>query len=117
MNLDDIPEQIPVTRFPGRHVMKYQAMKHTFTYISLYGTTSVLVPVPMAVNIATNICNTDAWLFGSALKLIQSHSCFPPPDTSLRDGLFHEYKKHGKVTSVNVFGQSEDRYAIVSFKK
>ena len=38
-------------------------------------------------------------------------------DTSLRDGLFHEYKKHGKVTSVNVVGNGDDRYAIVSFKK
>ncbi len=40
-----------------------------------------------------------------------------PLDTSLRDGLFHEYKKHGKVTSVNVMGNGGDRYAIVSFKK
>lgn len=38
-------------------------------------------------------------------------------DTSLRDGLFHEYKKHGKVTSVNVIGETDTRYAIVSFKK
>lgn len=38
-------------------------------------------------------------------------------DTSLKDGLFHEYKKHGKVTSVKVVGQAGDRYAIVCFKK
>lgn len=38
-------------------------------------------------------------------------------DTSLKDGLFHEYKKHGKVTWVKVVGQSSDRYAIVCFKK
>lgn len=38
-------------------------------------------------------------------------------DTSLRDGLYHEYKKYGKVTSVNVEGQGDGRYAIVSFKK
>lgn len=38
-------------------------------------------------------------------------------DTSLRDGLFHEYKKHGKVTSVVVEGEGTDRFAIVSFKK
>ncbi|XP_036369681.1 msx2-interacting protein isoform X4 [Octopus sinensis] len=38
-------------------------------------------------------------------------------DTSLRDGLFHEYKKHGKVTSVQVLGQGEERYSVVSFRK
>ncbi|XP_066153414.1 protein split ends isoform X3 [Euwallacea fornicatus] len=38
-------------------------------------------------------------------------------DTSLKDGLFHEYKKHGKVTWVKVVGQNENRHAIVCFKK
>ncbi|XP_030745422.1 protein split ends-like isoform X3 [Sitophilus oryzae] len=38
-------------------------------------------------------------------------------DTSLKDGLFHEYKKHGKVRWVKVVGQNADRYAIVCFKK
>lgn len=38
-------------------------------------------------------------------------------DTSLKDGLFHEYKKHGKVTWVKVVGQSSERQAIVCFKK
>ena len=38
-------------------------------------------------------------------------------DSSIRDGLYHEYKKFGKVISVNVVGQGEERHAIVSFKK
>ncbi|XP_005108110.2 msx2-interacting protein, partial [Aplysia californica] len=38
-------------------------------------------------------------------------------DSSLRDGLYHEYKKHGKVTTVQVFGDGENRYAVVSFRK
>ncbi|KAF4517733.1 hypothetical protein B566_EDAN002938 [Ephemera danica] len=38
-------------------------------------------------------------------------------DTSLKDGLFHEYKKHGKVTWVKVVGSGSDRYALVCFKK
>ncbi|XP_014262503.1 protein split ends isoform X3 [Cimex lectularius] len=38
-------------------------------------------------------------------------------DTSLKDGLYHEYKKHGKVTWVKVVGQGIDRYALVCFKK
>ncbi|XP_039315476.1 protein split ends [Solenopsis invicta] len=38
-------------------------------------------------------------------------------DTSLKDGLFHEYKKHGKVTWVKVVGAAGDRYALVGFKK
>ncbi|XP_025083037.1 protein split ends-like isoform X2 [Pomacea canaliculata] len=38
-------------------------------------------------------------------------------DSSLRDGLFHEYKKHGKVTSVQIITENGDRYAVVSFRK
>ena len=38
-------------------------------------------------------------------------------DTSIRDGLFHDYKKYGKVTSVSVIGQGDIRHAVVSFKK
>lgn len=38
-------------------------------------------------------------------------------DTSLKDGLFHEYKKHGKVVTVKVAGQGAERVAIVRFKK
>nr|XP_022339400.1 msx2-interacting protein-like isoform X3 [Crassostrea virginica] len=38
-------------------------------------------------------------------------------DTSLRDGLFHEYKKYGKVNAVLVAGVGDERYAIVSFRK
>lgn len=43
--------------------------------------------------------------------------CFLHADTSLRDGLFHEYKKYGKVNAVLVAGVGEERYAIVSFRK
>lgn len=38
-------------------------------------------------------------------------------DSNLRDGLFHEYKKHGKITSVVIRGQGEDRYGIVTFRR
>ena len=36
-------------------------------------------------------------------------------DTSLKDGLFHEYKKHGKVVTVKVAGTGSERVAIVRF--
>ena len=39
------------------------------------------------------------------------------PDTSLRDGLFHEYKRFGKVMSVTLKGEKEGRIAVVTFKK
>ncbi|KAM9409773.1 msx2-interacting protein [Pholidichthys leucotaenia] len=38
-------------------------------------------------------------------------------DTSLKDGLFHEFKKHGKVTSVQIHGAAEDRYGLVFFRQ
>lgn len=31
--------------------------------------------------------------------------------------MYHEYKRHGKVTCVKVVGQGCDRYALVFFKK
>lgn len=42
---------------------------------------------------------------------------FNSTDTSLKDGLFHEFKKHGKVTSVQIHGASEDRYGLVFFRQ
>uniref|UniRef100_A0A8D8Q9J7 Protein split ends n=1 Tax=Cacopsylla melanoneura TaxID=428564 RepID=A0A8D8Q9J7_9HEMI len=38
-------------------------------------------------------------------------------DTSLKDGLYHEYKKHGKVSWVKIIGQGIERYGLVCFKK
>nr|XP_055188525.1 msx2-interacting protein isoform X3 [Nyctereutes procyonoides] len=38
-------------------------------------------------------------------------------DTSLKDGLFHEFKKFGKVTSVQIHGTSEERYGLVFFRQ
>ncbi|BFZ23307.1 hypothetical protein BsWGS_26345 [Bradybaena similaris] len=38
-------------------------------------------------------------------------------DSSLRDGLYHEYKKQGKVTTVQICGDGENRCAIISFRK
>lgn len=46
--------------------------------------------------------------------------CLPFPwgsDTSLKDGLFHEFKKYGKVTSVQIHGASEERYGLVFFRQ
>lgn len=37
-------------------------------------------------------------------------------DTSLKDGLYHEYKKCGKVAWVRVSGNGQERFAIVCFK-
>ncbi|KAJ8401292.1 hypothetical protein AAFF_G00385230 [Aldrovandia affinis] len=38
-------------------------------------------------------------------------------DTSLKDGLFHEFKKYGKVTSVQIHGALEERYGLVFFRQ
>ncbi|XP_052445880.1 msx2-interacting protein isoform X8 [Carassius gibelio] len=38
-------------------------------------------------------------------------------DTSLKDGLFHEFKKYGKVTSVQIHGELEERYGLVFFRQ
>lgn len=38
-------------------------------------------------------------------------------DSSLKDGLFFTYKKHGKVVSVKVVGEGPERYAVVTFRR
>ena len=37
-------------------------------------------------------------------------------DANLRDGLYHEYKRYGKVMAVRLAGTGPERYAVVSFK-
>lgn len=49
--------------------------------------------------------------------LLNVHSFALFTDTSLKDGLFHEFKKHGKVTSVQIHGASEERYGLVFFRQ
>lgn len=38
-------------------------------------------------------------------------------DSSVRDGLYHEFKKHGDVSRIFVNGQGSSRYAIVHFRR
>lgn len=38
-------------------------------------------------------------------------------DSSVRDGLYHEFKKHGDVVRIFVNGQGSSRYAIVHFRR
>ena len=38
-------------------------------------------------------------------------------DSGVRDGLYHEFKKHGDVTRISVNGQGTSRYAIVQFRR
>lgn len=63
----------------------------------------------------------DSYFGLYSIAFIKYHTLFdsdsPTLDSSLKDGLFHEYKKHGKVTMVKVVGQGTDRFAVVCFKK
>ena len=42
-------------------------------------------------------------------------SCFT--DACVKDGLYHQNKKFGKVTSVDIVGTGEEKYAVVTFLK
>ncbi|KAJ1079879.1 hypothetical protein NDU88_000111 [Pleurodeles waltl] len=37
-------------------------------------------------------------------------------DRTLQDGLYHEFKRHGKIISVDMHGCAEDRYAIIFYQ-
>lgn len=54
------------------------------------------------------MCSKSIYVFMLYLSIL---------DTSLKDGLFHEFKKHGKVTSVQIHGASEERYGLVFFRQ
>ncbi|KFD55565.1 hypothetical protein M513_03617 [Trichuris suis] len=38
-------------------------------------------------------------------------------DSSIKEGLYFNFKKYGKVVAVKVIGSQEDRYALVSFRR
>lgn len=38
-------------------------------------------------------------------------------DQSIKDGLYHKYKKTGKVVSVKVCGDKDERYGVVQFRR
>ncbi|KRY11700.1 Uncharacterized protein T12_6325 [Trichinella patagoniensis] len=38
-------------------------------------------------------------------------------DSSIKDGLYHKFKKYGKVVEVKVIGSGSSRYAIVHFRR
>ncbi|XP_069682779.1 protein split ends-like isoform X5 [Periplaneta americana] len=71
------------------------------------------VSAPHANNVSPAVQSEDRRSLAICVRNLPVRSS----DTSLKDGLFHEYKKHGKVTCVKVVGQAGDRYALVCFKK
>lgn len=56
-------------------------------------------------------------LHSYSTNFINVKICYISVDTSLKDGLFHEFKKYGKVTSVQIHGASEERYGLVFFRQ
>lgn len=55
--------------------------------------------------------------FFQSCEFIEIKTLFFCLDTNIKDGLYHEFKKYGRITHVRVFGQLNDRYAVVFFKK
>ncbi|XP_066526817.1 msx2-interacting protein isoform X2 [Hoplias malabaricus] len=67
-------------------------------------------PAPPALSLD---CDEPRRSFGIRVQNLPVRST----DTSLKDGLFHEFKKYGKVTSVQIHGASEERYGLVFFRQ
>ncbi|KAM4563679.1 msx2-interacting protein [Odontesthes bonariensis] len=74
---------------------------------------SAAVPAPSALPISSLDKDEPRKSFGIKVQNLPVRST----DTSLKDGLFHEFKKHGKVTSVQIHGASEERYGLVFFRQ
>uniref|UniRef100_H3D001 Msx2-interacting protein n=1 Tax=Tetraodon nigroviridis TaxID=99883 RepID=H3D001_TETNG len=69
---------------------------------------SAAVPAPSALPLSSLDKDEPRKSFGIKVQNLPVRST----DTSLKDGLFHEFKKHGKVTSVQIHGASEERYGL-----
>ncbi|XP_078805882.1 msx2-interacting protein isoform X4 [Oryzias latipes] len=74
---------------------------------------SAAVPAPSALPLISLDKDEPRKSFGIKVQNLPVRST----DTSLKDGLFHEFKKHGKVTSVQIHGASEERYGLVFFRQ
>ncbi|XP_073679203.1 msx2-interacting protein [Garra rufa] len=74
---------------------------------------SAAVPAPSAQPLPSLDKDEPRKSFGIKVQNLPVRST----DTSLKDGLFHEFKKHGKVTSVQIHGASEERYGLVFFRQ
>ncbi|XP_030623086.1 msx2-interacting protein isoform X2 [Chanos chanos] len=74
---------------------------------------SAAVPAPSAQPLPALEKDEPRKSFGIKVQNLPVRST----DTSLKDGLFHEFKKHGKVTSVQIHGASEERYGLVFFRQ
>ncbi|XP_037832801.1 msx2-interacting protein [Kryptolebias marmoratus] len=74
---------------------------------------SAAVPAPSALALSSFDKDEPRKSFGIKVQNLPVRST----DTSLKDGLFHEFKKHGKVTSVQIHGASEERYGLVFFRQ
>nr|XP_020468247.1 msx2-interacting protein isoform X2 [Monopterus albus] len=74
---------------------------------------SAAVPAPSAHPLSSLDKDEPRKSFGIKVQNLPVRST----DTSLKDGLFHEFKKHGKVTSVQIHGASEERYGLVFFRQ
>nr|XP_046251915.1 msx2-interacting protein isoform X2 [Scatophagus argus] len=74
---------------------------------------STAVPAPSALPLSSLDKDEPRKSFGIKVQNLPVRST----DTSLKDGLFHEFKKHGKVTSVQIHGASEERYGLVFFRQ
>ncbi|KAK2897905.1 msx2-interacting protein [Channa argus] len=74
---------------------------------------SAAVPAPTSLPLSSLDKDEPRKSFGIKVQNLPVRST----DTSLKDGLFHEFKKHGKVTSVQIHGASEERYGLVFFRQ
>ncbi|XP_068097749.1 msx2-interacting protein isoform X2 [Hyperolius riggenbachi] len=74
---------------------------------------SAAVPAPPAPPLLSLDKDEPRKSFGIKVQNLPVRST----DTSLKDGLFHEFKKYGKVTSVQIHGVSEERYGLVFFRQ
>ncbi|XP_073512213.1 msx2-interacting protein-like isoform X3 [Phyllobates terribilis] len=74
---------------------------------------SAAVPAPPSQTISSMDKDEPRKSFGIKVENLPVRST----DSSLKDGFYHEFKKYGTVTSVQIHGVSEERYGLVFFRQ
>lgn len=63
------------------------------------------------------MCCCSCVSFFFQVSYLSDLTIFVLVDNSVRDGLYHEFKKHGDVSRIYVNGQGSGRYAIIHFRR
>ncbi|XP_075046151.1 msx2-interacting protein-like isoform X2 [Mixophyes fleayi] len=92
---------------------KYETISETSDTSSTSGDECAAVPASPSQPLLSSDEDEPRRSFGIRVQNLPVRSS----DTSLKDGLFFEFKKYGRMTSVQIHGERDERYGLVFFRQ